>query len=413
MDTQTRIAKVDRLRADFPLLGEWDLAYLDNAATTQKPVQVLEAVKHYYEAENANPLRGVYALSELATERYEEARALTAELLGAARPEEIVFTRNATESLNLLAYSYGSAHLKEGDEVIVSALEHHSNFLPWKAAAERAGAKLIQLPCTPEGELTAEALSKVLSERTKIVAMTQVSNVMGRKNDLRPLIDMAHAAGAVTVVDGAQSVPHMQVNVRELDTDFLVFSGHKMMAPMGIGALYGKYELLDAMPPFLTGGEMIETVHWDRIRYAQVPTRFEAGTVNAGGAVGLGAAIRYIRDEVGFDFIEAQESALVKIVMDGLSQMEGITVIGSQKAEDHKGIVTFMVDDVHPHDVASILSTEKVAIRAGHHCAQPLMDFLGVKSTCRVSFAFYNTEEEAEAFLRALGKVRGLMGYGK
>ncbi len=408
MDKQSDLRKY---REDFPLLAEWDIAYLDNAATTQKPRQVLEAVRRYYEAENANPLRGVYELSAVATEVYEDARALTAEFIHAAQPEEIVFTRNATESLNLVAYSWGGANLHPGDRVLVSVLEHHSNFLPWKAVAERTGAEIVQIPCTPEGEITEELLRSVLTPQTKLVAVTQVSNVMGHKNDLKKLAKAAHEAGALLMADGAQSVPHTAVDVQDLGVDFLAFSGHKMLAPMGIGALYGRKELLDAMPPFLTGGEMIEIVHWDRVKYAQVPHKFEAGTVNAGGAAGLAAAIRYLQ-EIGFDRIEAQEQRLTRLAMEGLKQIPGIRIIGSARPEDHMGIVTFMVEDVHPHDVASILDRDGIAIRAGHHCAQPLMDYLGVNSTCRASFAFYNTEEEVEKFLASVGKIRGLMGYG-
>jgi cysteine desulfurase/selenocysteine lyase len=408
MDKQSDLRKY---REDFPLLAEWDIAYLDNAATTQKPRQVLEAVRRYYEAENANPLRGVYELSAVATEVYEDARALTAEFIHAAQPEEIVFTRNATESLNLVAYSWGGANLHPGDRVLVSVLEQHSNFLPWKAVAERAGAEIVQIPCTPEGEITEELLRSVLTPQTKLVAVTQVSNVMGHKNDLKKLAKAAHEAGALLMADGAQSVPHTAVDVQDLGVDFLAFSGHKMLAPMGIGALYGRKELLDAMPPFLTGGEMIEIVHWDRVKYAQVPHKFEAGTVNAGGAAGLAAAIRYLQ-EIGFDRIEAQEQRLTRLAMEGLKQIPGIRIIGSARPEDHMGIVTFMVEDVHPHDVASILDRDGIAIRAGHHCAQPLMDYLGVNSTCRASFAFYNTEEEVEKFLASVGKIRGLMGYG-
>ncbi len=402
--------KVIEYRKLFPLLSD-DFAYLDNAATTQKPVSVLDAMKDYYEKDNANPFRGVYDLSERATERYENARAKTAAFINAGSPEEIVFVRNATEALNLLAYSWCEDNISEGDEIVVSVMEHHSDFLPWKYMAEKKNAKLVKLEPDEAGAVTDEELDKCLSEKTKIVALTQVSNVLGRVNDIKHIAEKVHAAGALISVDGAQSVPHMKVDVKDLDVDFLSFSGHKMYAPMGIGALYAKKEHLENMRPFMYGGEMIQTVHWDRVTYAEVPHRFEAGTVNVGGAVGLSAAIDFI-NEVGWDIMEAQEEKLSRKAVEGIKMTKGIRLIGSDKPEDHKGIVTFMVEDVHPHDVADILGRAGVCVRAGHHCAQPLMDHLGVKSTCRASFAFYNTEEEVDRFLEELSKVRGLMGYG-
>jgi cysteine desulfurase/selenocysteine lyase len=402
--------KIIEYRKLFPLLSD-DFAYLDNAATTQKPVSVLDAMKDYYEKDNANPFRGVYDLSERATERYENARAKTAAFINAGSPEEIVFVRNATEALNLLAYSWCEDNISEGDEIVVSVMEHHSDFLPWKYMAEKKNAKLVKLEPDEAGAVTDEELDKCLSEKTKIVALTQVSNVLGRVNDIKHIAEKVHAAGALISVDGAQSVPHMKVDVKDLDVDFLSFSGHKMYAPMGIGALYAKKEHLENMRPFMYGGEMIQTVHWDRVTYAEVPHRFEAGTVNVGGAVGLSAAIDFI-NEVGWDIMEAQEEKLSRKAVEGIKMTKGIRLIGSDKPEDHKGIVTFMVEDVHPHDVADILGRAGVCVRAGHHCAQPLMDHLGVKSTCRASFAFYNTEEEVDRFLEELSKVRGLMGYG-
>ncbi len=401
---------VIKYRKLFPLLSD-EFAYLDNAATTQKPVSVLNAMQGYYENDNANPFRGVYDLSERATERYEEARAKTAAFINAESPEEIVFVRNATEALNLLAYSWCEDNISEGEEIVVSVMEHHSDFLPWKYMAEKKNAKLVKLEPDEAGAVTDEALDKCLSEKTKLVALTQVSNVLGRVNDIKHIAEKVHAAGALISVDGAQSVPHMKVDVRDLDCDFLSFSGHKMYAPMGIGALYAKKKHLENMRPFMYGGEMIQTVHWDRVTYAEVPHKFEAGTVNVGGAVGLSAAIDFI-NEVGWDIMEAQEEKLTIKAVEGIKATKGIRLIGSDKAEDHKGIVTFMVDDVHPHDVADILGRSGVCVRAGHHCAQPLMDHLGVKSTCRASFAFYNTEEEVDKFITELSKIRGLMGYG-
>ena len=410
MTDQELRENVIKYRKLFPLLSD-EFAYLDNAATTQKPVSVIDAMKGYYEKDNANPFRGVYDLSERATERYEEARAKTAKFINAESPEEIVFVRNATEALNLLAYSWCEDNLSEGDEIVVSVMEHHSDFLPWKYKAEKKKAKLVKLEPDESGAVTDEALDKCLSEKTKLVALTQVSNVLGRVNDIKHIAEKVHAAGALISVDGAQSVPHMKVDVRDMDCDFLSFSGHKMYAPMGIGALYAKKKHLENMRPFMYGGEMIATVHWDKVTYAEVPHKFEAGTVNVGGAVGLSAAIDFI-NEVGWDIMEAQEEKLTIKAVEGIKATKGIRLIGSDKAEDHKGIITFMVDDVHPHDVADILGRSGVCVRAGHHCAQPLMDHLGVKSTCRASFAFYNTEEEVDKFITELSKVRGLMGYG-
>lgn len=401
---------INRIRSQFPLISGKDIAYLDNAATTQKPLCVLDAERKYYEESNANPLRGVYELSTRATEEYENARAKVARFINAADPSEIVFTRNATESLNLIAFSYGLGKTHEGDEIAVSVMEHHSNFLPWKMVCERTGATLVKIECDPEGNITDEELDRKIGDKTKIVAVTALSNVLGRKNDIKRIAKKAHEVGAVMVADGAQSVPHMGTDVQDMDADFLVFSGHKMYSAMGIGALYGKKKILDDMDPFLRGGEMIETVHWDKVRYAQVPHKFEAGTVNAGGAVSLGAAIDFI-ESIGINDIGAREHELTKYAMWLIKDIPGVQIVGSKDPEDHLGIVTFTVDDVHPHDVADILGNEGVCIRAGHHCAQPLMDHLGLKSTSRASFAFYNTKEEVDRFIDSLSKVRGLMGY--
>ncbi len=408
-DLQSRVAA---LRADFPLLDSQDIVYLDNSATSQRPTQVLEAEKRFYEEKNANPFRGVYELSEACTEAYEAARTAVADFIHAKQSEEIIFTRNATESLNLVAYSYGLNFLKPGDEIVVSVMEHHSNFLPWRYVAERTGATLVKLEPTPQGAITDEILDSVLNERTRLVALTQMSNVLGQVYDLKHIAERVHAVGAVLVADGAQSVPHLPVDVQALDVDFLAFSGHKMLAPTGIGVLYGKLSLLKKMPPFLQGGEMIEIVHWDRVKYAQPPHKFEAGTVNTGGAVALHAAIDYIRS-VGFDTIMAQEEHLTRLAMEGMRDTPGVHIMGSQEPQDHQGIVTFTIDGVHPHDVASIFDAEHICVRAGHHCAQPLMDFLGVFSTTRASFSFYNTEEDVARFLACLGKIRRQMGYGE
>lgn len=399
-------------REDFKFFSEYpDLIYFDNAATTQKPDVVLERMVRYYESENANPLRGVYDLSVKATDAYENARARTAEFIGAESASEIIFTRNASESLNLIAKSYGEAFLKEGDEIVLTVMEHHSNLLPWQEVGKKTGAKLIFLEPDKTGFISDEEIKAKVTEKTKLVSLAHISNVLGRKNPVEKIIKAAHDVGAVAVIDGAQAVPHTGVNVRELDADFYVFSGHKMLAPMGIGVVYGKKKLLNKMAPFLTGGEMIEYVELDSATYAEVPHKFEAGTVNVGGAVGLHAAMDYL-NKVGFDYIEETELRLTKRLFEGMKALPYINIAGSEKAEEHNGIITFTIDDVHPHDSASILNDAKICVRAGHHCAQPLMKFLGFNSTLRASLYFYNTEEEVDRFLDSLTKVRGWLGYG-
>ena len=320
-----------------------DTIYLDNAATAQRPSCVLAAVQEFYEQKNANPLRGFYPLSLEATESYQEARKTVQEFIHAEEPEEIIFTRNTTESLNLVAYSYGLNFLKEGDEIAVTIMEHHSNLLPWQMVSRMTGAKLHYLECTSEGELTDEGLQKGINERTRLVAVAQVSNVLGCVNPLQKITEMAHRVGAVVVVDGAQSVPHMPVDVQALDADFLAFSGHKLMGPMGIGCLYGKLELLEKMPPFLTGGEMIDSVHRDGAVFAPVPQKFEAGTVNAAGAVGLAAAIRYLQEK-GFDYIQKKELELTQRAMEGLGALPYVHILGSKDPANHTGIVSFTID---------------------------------------------------------------------
>ncbi|MGP1402691.1 MAG: aminotransferase class V-fold PLP-dependent enzyme [Catonella sp.] len=399
-------------REDFKFFSEYpDLVYFDNAATTQKPNVVLERMVRYYESENANPLRGVYDLSVKATDAYENARARTAEFIGAESASEIIFTRNASESLNLIAKSYGEIFLKEGDEIVLTVMEHHSNLLPWQEVGKKTGAKLVFLEPDKTGFISDEEIKAKITEKTKLVSLAHISNVLGRKNPVEKVIKAAHDVGAVAVIDGAQAVPHTRVNVRELDADFYVFSGHKMLAPMGIGVVYGKKKLLNKMPPFLTGGEMIEYVELDSATYAEVPHKFEAGTVNVGGAVGLHAAMDYL-DKVGFDYIEETELRLTKRLFEGMKALPYINIAGSEKTEEHNGIITFTIDDVHPHDSASILNDAKICVRAGHHCAQPLMKFLGFNSTLRASLYFYNTEEEVDRFLDSLTKVRGWLGYG-
>ena len=399
-------------RKDFPLLMAQDIAYLDNAATAQRPQCVLDAVNRFYCEQNANPLRGLYPLSVAATDAYENARAAVRRFLNAGSTSEIVFTRNTTEGLNLAAYSYGLSHIRAGDEVVVSILEHHSDLLPWQMVCRQTGAALKFLECEPDGSLDLNKAETVITDKTKLVAVTHVSNVIGRVNPIRQLADMAHRHGAVIVVDGAQSTPHIPVDVQALDADFLAFSGHKVYGPMGIGVLYGKRALLEETPPFLTGGEMIESVSREGAVFAELPHKFEAGTVNAAGAAGLRAAIEYV-ESVGFDAMHRQELALTQRTLAGMADMPHIHVIGSDRAEEHNGIVTFTVEGVHPHDVSEILACDGVDVRAGHHCAQPLLQHLGYSATVRASFAFYNTIEEADKLINSIKTIRERMGYGK
>lgn len=398
-------------RKDFPLLMAQDIAYLDNAATAQRPQCVLDAVNRFYCEQNANPLRGLYPLSVAATDAYENARAAVRRFLNAKSTSEIVFTRNTTEGLNLVAYSYGLSHIRAGDEVVVSILEHHSDLLPWQMVCRQTGAALKFLECEPDGSLDLNKAETVITDKTKLVAVTHVSNVIGRVNPIRQLAGIAHRHGAVIVVDGAQSTPHIPVDVQALDADFLAFSGHKVYGPMGIGVLYGKRALLEEMPPFLTGGEMIESVTREGAVFAELPHKFEAGTVNAAGAAGLRAAIEYV-ESVGFDAMHRQELALTQRTLAGMADMPHIHVIGSDRAEEHNGIVTFTVEGVHPHDVSEILACDGVDVRAGHHCAQPLLQHLGHSATVRASFAFYNTENEVDRLLQSLSTIRERMGYG-
>lgn len=405
------------LRSDFPLFGQKeysDLIYFDNAATTQRPRQVMEAVGKFYESANANPLRGLYSLSVKATDMYEKARHNVASFINAAEDLEVIFTRNASESLNLVAYTWAMENVSEGDEVVVTAMEHHSNFLPWKMVCEKKGASLVFLECDDHGNISKEEYQAKINSRTKLVALTHVSNVFGITNPVREIASYAHKAGnggkgAVVVVDGAQSAPHLKIDVQDLDADFFAFSSHKLCGPMGIGVLYGKRKLLEEMPPFLRGGEMIEYVSREDVTYAELPHKFEAGTVNAADAVGLSAAIDYIR-QIGLEEIQKNDDRLSSILMSGMKSIPHVNIIGSPDPERHCGIVTFTIDGVHPHDIASILDSEHIAIRAGHHCAQPLMEKLGVGSTARASLYFYNTEKEVEVFLDKLSKVRAWMG---
>ena len=399
-------------KKDFPLLIQNKTIYLDNAATAQRPQCVIDAEMDFYQNHNANPLRGTYPLSVEATDIYEQARARVKDFIHAASTQEVIFTRNTTEGINLVAYSYGLTHLKAGDEILVSIMEHHSNLLPWQMVARTTGASLKFLECAKDGSVDLDQVESLITDHTKLVAITQVSNVLGRENPVQEIVSLAHKKGAVVVVDGAQSTPHKKIDVQALDADFFAFSGHKLLGPMGIGALYGKKALLDKMPPFLSGGEMIDSVTRGGARFAELPHKFEAGTVNAAGAAGLLAAIDYI-EGIGFDVMEERELAVTKRALEGLKRVPHVHVLGSEKAEEHTGILTFVVDQVHPHDVSEVLIADGISVRAGHHCAQPLLQYLGVNSATRASFMFYNTMDEADRLVESIASIRERMGYGR
>lgn len=401
------------VRKDFPILAQTmngqPLVYLDNGATTQKPEHVVRALCGYYGGCNANPHRGAYELSVKATEIYEQARVRVQRFINAARPEEIIFTKNATEALNLVAYSYGLNFIQPGDEIVISVAEHHSNLVPWQQVARQRGAKLKYIYLEEDGNLSEEDIETKITEKTKIVAVTHVSNVLGLVNDVRRVADKAHGVGAVCVVDGAQSAAHMQVDVQQLGADFFAFSGHKLLSPMGIGVLYGRKKLLEKMPPFLMGGDMIEYVEEQDTTFAELPAKFEAGTQNVGGAAGLTAAIDYL-ERFTFGRIEQIEKDLLNYALHRLRELPFIELYGCDTRRNNKtGIITFNVRDVHPHDVATILDARGVAIRAGHHCAQPLMRYLGQNATCRASFYLYNTREDIDRWIEALQQVRKVM----
>ena len=407
---------IEKIREEFPILHREvygkPLVYLDSGATAQKPRTVIDTVDRLHRDLNANIHRGVHFLSEEATELYEAARERIAAFVGAAAKEEIVFTAGATASLNTVAYAWGDAFVGAGDNILVSEMEHHSNIVPWQMLAERKGAEIRVLPFDEAGALRTDLLPALVDERTRVVAVTQASNTLGTRPDLRTVVEAAHAVGAVVVVDGCQGVVHGGVDVRAMDCDFYAFSGHKLYGPTGIGVLYGREELLDAMPPFLTGGEMIESVTREGAVFAELPHKFEAGTVNAADAVGLQAAIEYVKSG-GFEQMHRQEVALTRRAMDGIRGIPSVHVLGSENPEEHCGIITFTVDGVHPHDISEILASDGVAIRAGHHCAQPLLAYLKHPSTARASLAFYNTEAEIDRLLDSLSTLRERMGYGK
>lgn len=405
-------------RKDFKIFDDplnAGLVYLDTAATSQRPECVVQALSDFYRKDNANPLRGLYALSVRATDDYEMARATVGKFINSKSSQEIIFTRNTSESLNLVAYSYGLENVQEGDEIVISAMEHHSNILPWQMVCQQKKASLVWLECDESGVIPETEWKSKIGSKTKIVSIAQVSNVFGITNPVKQIAEYAHKVGncgkgAVVVCDGAQSTPHFKVDVQDLNVDFFAFSGHKVCGPMGIGVLYGKKEILEIMNPFMRGGEMIEYVTRESATYAEIPHKFEAGTVNAGGAVGLARALEYIK-QVGLSEIEKSDNHLASLIMEELAGNPFVHVIGHKDPEKHCGIVTFTIDGVHPHDIASILDSENVAIRAGHHCAQPLMQKLGVGSTARASCYFYNTEDEALIFVEKVKGIRKIMGY--
>ncbi|HAR5808679.1 TPA: cysteine desulfurase [Staphylococcus pseudintermedius] len=404
---------VEAIIKDFPILEQQvngkRLAYLDSTATSQKPKQVIDALSDYYERYNSNVHRGVHTLGSLATDGYEGARETVRRFIHAKYFEEIIFTRGTTAAINMIAHSYGDANVGEGDEIVVTQMEHHANLVPWQQLAKRQGATLKFIPMAEDGTITLEAVRETVSERTKIVAIAHVSNVLGTINDIKAIAEIAHEHGAIISVDGAQSVPHMKVDVQDLNVDFYSFSGHKMLGPTGIGVLYGKREHLNQMEPTEFGGDMIDFVDLYDSTWTDLPTKFEAGTPLIAQAIGLQAAIEYI-ESIGFDAIHEHEQALTTYAYEQMSQIEGIDIYGPSK-DKRAGIITFNLKDVHPHDVATALDTEGVAVRAGHHCAQPLMKWLNVSSTARASFYIYNTKEDIDELVEGLKQTKEFFSY--
>ena len=395
---------MNNLKKDFPILENKNIAYLDSGATTQKPKQVIEAIKKFYETSNANPHRGAYGLSIEATEIYESTRTKIAKFINAKHREEIIFSKNATESLNLIAYSYGMDNLKKDDEVVISIMEHHSNLVPWQKVTKVTNSKLKYMYINENYELSDEEIENKITDRTKIVGITHISNVLGTINNVKKIIEYAHKKGAIVIVDASQSIPHMKIDVQDLDADFLVFSGHKMLAPLGVGVLYGKKELLEKMTPFIMGGDMIEYVYEQDTTFAELPNKFEAGTQNVEGVVGLGAAIDYI-ESIGYDKIQEIEKEVVSYAKQELSKLDYLTLYMTSNEDKHSSVISFNINGVHPHDVASILDSVGVCVRSGNHCAQPLMRFLGIDSTCRASFYLYNTKEDVDSLVNGLNKA--------
>ncbi len=393
---------------DFPTLNKEKngkrIVYLDSAATTQKPKSVIEAINNYYENSNANPHRGAYELSVLATEAYDEAREKVRKFINAEHFEEIIFTKNATEAFNLLAISYGMNFINEGDEIVISIAEHHSNLIPWQQVARAKGAILKYMYTNENGELTEEEIHSKITDKTKIVSVTHVSNALGTINPVKKIAEYAHSKGAIVIIDGAQSVPHMKVDVRDINADFLVIAGHKLLGPMGIGVLYGKKDLLEKMPPVLFGGDMVEYVHEQETTFNVLPYKFEAGTQNVESAVGLSKAIDYL-NEIGMDNVEKIEKELMSYAMEEISKLGYVKIYGPKDIEKRGGVLSFEIQGVHPHDVASIFDTVGVCIRAGNHCAQPLMRYMGINATSRASIYFYNTKEDIDRLVEAIKKT--------
>lgn len=391
-------------KKDFPIFENRDISYLDSGATSQKPQYVINAVEEFYKKFNANPHRGAYSLSLEATEQYENTREKIAKFINARNKEEIIFSKNASESLNLIAYSYGLSNLKQNDEVALSIMEHHSNLVPWQFVTKQTNSILKYMYINNEFELSKEEIESKITDKTKVVGITHISNVLGTINNVKEIIKYAHKKGAIVIVDASQSIPHTKVDVQDLDADFLVFSGHKMFAPLGIGVLYGKKELLNKMPPFLMGGDMIEYVYEQNTTYAPLPNKFEAGTQNVEGVVGLGAAIDYI-ESIGYETINKVEQEVTEYAVNELSKLNFIEMYVTPNKQNHSSVVSFNVRGVHPHDVASILDVNGVCIRSGNHCAQPLLRYMGMDSTCRASFSIYNTKEDVDKLVDALNKT--------
>ena len=408
---EVRDYNVERIRADFPILHQkvngHPLVYLDNAATTQKPRQVIDAITRYYERDNANIHRGVHALSQRATDDYEAARKTVQEFLGAGDCREIIFVRSTTEAINLVAQTYAKQHLKPGDEVLITAMEHHSDIVPWQMICEEKQAKLRVAPINEAGELILEEFERLLTSKTKLVAIAHLSNALGTINPVRRIVEMAHAKNIPVMVDGAQAAPRLPVNVRELDCDFYAFSGHKIYGPTGIGVLYGKMALLEAMPPYQGGGDMISSVAFERTVYNKVPHKFEAGTPDISGPIGLKAALDYVT-RLGVENIERHENELLEYATERVSALPGIKLIGT--AKEKAGVLSFVMEGVHPHDIGTILDQEGIAIRTGHHCAQPVMERYGIPATARASLALYNTKEEIDALVSGIKKVQEVFG---
>ncbi len=402
---------VQKVRADFPILNERvhgkPLVYLDNAATTQKPQSVLDTLTHYYEHDNANIHRGVHLLSERATHAYEQARVKVQKFLNAAKSNEIIYVRNATEGINLVAQTYGRRNIGEGDEIIISAMEHHCNIVPWQMLCEEKGAKLRVIPMNDAGELLLDEYEKLITPRTKFVSIVHMSNALGTINPVKQMIDTAHANGIPVLVDAAQSAYHIPLDVQALDCDFLVFSGHKLYGPTGIGVLYGKEEFLNAMPPWMGGGDMIRSVTFEKTTYNALPYKFEAGTPHIAGGIGLGAAIDYL-NQLGMDRLAGHEHELLEYGTDALQTVPGLTLIGTAAAK--ASVFSFVLEGVHPHDIGTILDQEGIAIRTGHHCAQPVMQRYSIPATARASLACYNTKEEIDVLVRGLNRVAEVMG---